>query len=195
MENPQLSPMEAGDCWLDRLSPSSPAKWELKDTLDASVPYCRQLATHLLRAGNKELSANFDAFAEQFDALRQKYFPRLNLGTDAKGAGVRRLDTSPPSIPPTIEEVGQSRLPRQAPESRKRGRPSTIPIDRKMAAVKCKAAGGTNKDIAALLYDTLYPSNQQKTNVPSILNHFARQLERPPGGPSKNKLESNNSKG
>jgi hypothetical protein len=58
----------------------------------------------------------------------------------------------------------------------KRGRPQTIPDERKAAAAKLKASGGSNKQAAVLIYDTKYPSPQQVKNVPSHLKAFKKKL-------------------
>lgn len=58
---------------------------------------------------------------------------------------------------------------------RKRGRPQTIPEARKVRALELKASGATNRQAAAELYDTLYPTNRQTRNVPSILRHYRRK--------------------
>jgi hypothetical protein len=72
----------------------------------------------------------------------------------------------------------ESESPNATPESgerRQRGRPLEIADDKKVAAAKLKAAGGTNKDAAALLYDTKYPTVQQKKNVSSILRYHKQK--------------------
>jgi len=75
----------------------------------------------------------------------------------------------PPEVskdPSDTESGAQKKL-----GEKKRGRPQTIPVERKIAAAKVKASGGTNKDAAAVLYQTNYPTDQQKKNVPAILRH------------------------
>ena len=57
----------------------------------------------------------------------------------------------------------------------KRGRPQTIPDERKTKAAEVKASGGTNKQAAAEIYNTKYPTDQQKKNVPAILRHHQRK--------------------
>lgn len=57
----------------------------------------------------------------------------------------------------------------------KRGRPQTIPDEKKAAAAQLKASGGTNAEIATLIYDTKYPTDQQKKNIPSILRHHEQK--------------------
>jgi hypothetical protein len=79
--------------------------------------------------------------------------------------------------------------PNEQPTKRKRGRPQEIADEKKVAAEKLKAAGGTNKDAAALLYDTKYPTNQQKKNVPSILRHHL-QKSKPSGTAGKSRKAS-----
>lgn len=76
----------------------------------------------------------------------------------------------------------------QAPTvKRKRGRPQEIPDERKLAAATLKSEGGTNKQIAALIYDTKHPSDQQRRNVPGILRHHRQKLERLNAGPATSK--------
>ena len=47
----------------------------------------------------------------------------------------------------------------------KRGRPQTIPDELKAAAAALKASGGSNREAAAKLYSTKYPTSQQVKNV------------------------------
>lgn len=80
---------------------------------------------------------------------------------------------------------------------KKRGRPQTIPDERKAAAAEAKASGKTNKEAAALLYGTKYPSDQQRKNVPGILKHF-NQRNNPPGSsvqPRKTSQKPNKNEG
>jgi hypothetical protein len=58
---------------------------------------------------------------------------------------------------------------------RKRGRPQTKSDAKKAEAAQLKAAGGTNRQAAALIYETQYPTTQQVKNVPSILRHFHKK--------------------
>ena len=62
--------------------------------------------------------------------------------------------------------------------TKKRGRPQYIPNERKIAAAKVKASGGSNKDAAAVIYQTHYPTDQQKKNVPAILRHHRETSKR-----------------
>jgi hypothetical protein len=62
-------------------------------------------------------------------------------------------------------------------KERKRGRPQKIPDERKAKAAELKAAGGTNKQAAAEIYNTKYPTDQQKKNVPAILRYHQRKSE------------------
>jgi hypothetical protein len=54
-------------------------------------------------------------------------------------------------------------------KGRKRGRPQKISDDRKAEAQARKDSGGTNRDAAAILYETKYPTPQQVKNVSSLL--------------------------
>jgi hypothetical protein len=58
---------------------------------------------------------------------------------------------------------------------RKRGRPQKISDEKKLAAAKLKTDGGTNKEIAAVIYGTKHPSDQQRKNVSAILRHYGKK--------------------
>ena len=58
---------------------------------------------------------------------------------------------------------------------KKRGRPQTIPDEKKEAALKKKNDGGTNRDAAKILYATTYPTDQQVKNVTSILENYKKR--------------------
>jgi hypothetical protein len=75
VENPELPAAEAADRWFDRLSITPRRVWEFEETLAASAEFCTDFAIHLLRAGKRELSADFDTFAARFKALLAEYFP------------------------------------------------------------------------------------------------------------------------
>jgi hypothetical protein len=70
------------------------------------------------------------------------------------------------------EQVSGSPTSTPPPGRRKRGRPQTKSDSKKTEAARLKASGGTNRQAAALIYDTQYPTTQQVKNVPSILRHF-----------------------
>ncbi len=59
---------------------------------------------------------------------------------------------------------------------KKRGRPP-IPDELKASAVKCRAAGGTLKDAAKLIYNTQYPSTQQVKSTSTILRQYCAKSE------------------
>jgi hypothetical protein len=61
------------------------------------------------------------------------------------------------------------------PAPKKRGRPQTITDEKKIAAARLKASGGTNAEVATVIYDTKYPTPQQKKNVSSILRHHQQK--------------------
>jgi hypothetical protein len=61
--------------------------------------------------------------------------------------------------------------------TKKRGRPQTIPDERKQAALAQKRGGGTNRDAAKALYDVQYPTPQQVRNVPSTLRNYEGKLK------------------
>jgi len=99
---------------------------------------------------------------------------KLNLPTKRS----RRRKTRPSQMRRKAEKVN-SPMPVPQPGHRKRGRPQTIPDEMKTAAAELKAAGGTNKEAAALLYNTQYPTDQQRRNVPGILRHYQQRTKRP----------------
>jgi hypothetical protein len=63
----------------------------------------------------------------------------------------------------------------------KRGRPQIITDEKKIAAAKLKANGGTNREVAKLLYGTRFPTPQQTKNVPSILRHHNQRSKKSSG--------------
>lgn len=73
--------------------------------------------------------------------------------------------------------VTRSPKPTPQPVDKKRGRPQTISNEKKAAAAELKANGGTNRQVAALIYNTTYPTDQQKKNVPAILKHYRKKAE------------------
>jgi hypothetical protein len=66
-----------------------------------------------------------------------------------------------------------------------RGRPETISHEKKTAAALLKASGGTNREAAAVIYGTRYPTAQQTKNVPAILKHHKRKESGLPVKPRK----------
>ncbi len=57
---------------------------------------------------------------------------------------------------------------------RKRGRPAEIDIARKEAALAARERGDSWKEVAKVLYDSKYPTEQQVKNAPNVLNHYKR---------------------
>jgi hypothetical protein len=45
-------------------------------------------------------------------------------------------------------------------------------------AAALKSSGGTNSDVAKVLYDKKFPTPQEVKNVPSHLRAFSKKLER-----------------
>lgn len=78
-----------------------------------------------------------------------------------------------------IESVDSSDTPRPQPGTRRRGRPQTLPDEKKAAALEAKNAGGSNRDAAAILYATKHPSPQQVKNVSTLLRIYAAKVNRP----------------
>jgi hypothetical protein len=93
---------------------------------------------------------------------------------------------SPTMIPGAAAEPQSKEVADNTPTlvKTKRGRPQTIPNERKEAAAKLKASGGTNKQVAAKIYDTKRPTEQQIKNVPTILRHYQAKSN-PPLNPRK----------
>jgi hypothetical protein len=101
----------------------------------------------------------------------------------------RRYDQSKAQIL-TIANIALAPLRAEGPEKgsdssapnavkKERGRPQLIPDERKIAAAALKAAGGTNRQAAALLYSAKYPTDQQTKNVPAILKHHLKKSGTP----------------
>jgi len=63
---------------------------------------------------------------------------------------------------------------------RKRGRPAEIDTATKEAALAVKARGGTGRDVAKVLYKTLYPNSQQVKNAANILKHYLKSASPAP---------------
>ena len=75
-----------------------------------------------------------------------------------------------------MESVDGTTKPTAQPNHKKRGRPQTLSNERKTEAAKLKASGGTNKQVAAVIYGTKYPTAQQVKNVTAILKyHLSKQ--------------------
>jgi hypothetical protein len=88
--------------------------------------------------------------------------------------------TSGPARASVTKAADGDETNRGAPEAvkGKRGRPQTIPDERKDLAAALKAAGGTNRKAAAIIYDTKYPTDQQVKNVTSTLRNHAKVIKR-----------------
>jgi hypothetical protein len=125
-------------------------------------------------------SAEFcDDLARTLELLELKAADQTGA-TEGSGAGlVHRATASTPVVDPKLAQV--------PPAKRKRGRRPTISDENKERAAKIKASGGTNKDAAAVLYGTRYPSLQQTKNVSSILRHHKKKSKTPvkPAAPSR----------
>jgi hypothetical protein len=84
---------------------------------------------------------------------------------------------------PRGSESAQTEVRPPEPEStasgRKRGRPQTIPDERKAKAVALKMSGSTNREVAAALYDKRHPSSQEVRNVHSILRAYSKKSNGP----------------
>ena len=102
---------------------------------------------------------------------------RVERARDAYTQAVR----SPQASDGTTQSVTIDSLP---PERKRRGRPQTISDEKKKAALELKESGGTNAGAAALLYDTKFPDNRQKRNVPSILKNYKKKQNQQRESPS-----------
>jgi hypothetical protein len=100
--------------------------------------------------------------------------PDESSGKDSGPAVNGSKRTEPTDIESTNADLAQPAIevPIKGP---KRGRPQEIPDRRKVEAAALKASGGTNKQAAAKLYDTRFPSPQQVKNVPAILKHHRQK--------------------
>jgi hypothetical protein len=78
---------------------------------------------------------------------------------------VERTPGGPESPPETVTE-------------KRRGRPQTIPDERKAAGRKSMLDGGSNLDAAKLIYNKQYPTPQEVKNVPSILRNYQQKLKK-----------------
>jgi hypothetical protein len=78
----------------------------------------------------------------------------------------------------TVQTIVVDPLPVLSPIIRKRGRPQTIPDERKQKAIAVKENGGSNKAAAVELYGVRRPSIQQVKNVPTILRHFRQGMKK-----------------
>jgi hypothetical protein len=82
-------------------------------------------------------------------------------------------------LTPSDKEQLVPNTPMPAVTKRPRGRPSKIPVERKIAALNCKEQGGSYRDAARILYGTQYPSEQQVKNVSNVLNYFVKTQSKP----------------
>jgi hypothetical protein len=80
-------------------------------------------------------------------------------------------------------------------KARRQGRPQTIPDERKQAAALVKESGGSNRDAAARIYATKYPTPQQVKNVPSILRAHKKKASKQAGDSSQLAPKARKSKG
>jgi hypothetical protein len=100
---------------------------------------------------------------------------------NADGAGGGATSNAPKESkaePGTV--VAHTPIAATAHVSRKRGRPAAIDNATKDAALAVKAGGGTGRDIAKVLYKTLYPNSQQVKNAPNILKHYLKSASPSP---------------
>jgi hypothetical protein len=75
-------------------------------------------------------------------------------------------------------------LKAKEPPTGKRGAPTKIPIARKRAALAVKDAGGSYKDAAKKLYDTLRPTPQQVKNASKHIATLRKDRHQPKGKPT-----------
>jgi hypothetical protein len=99
---------------------------------------------------------------------------RIQFGNSKSSSGREPPAKKAPTIQASGNTASVERLERSVPQEsieKKRGRPQTISDEKKTAALQLKESGGTNRQAAALLYGTKYPTSQQTKNVPAILRH------------------------
>jgi hypothetical protein len=114
--------------------------------------------------------------------FRAKVWPAIAVDTQYRAHQLElaelaeRVSPAPPpqSNRQATDDGGQV----QSPGPGRRGRPQTIPDEKKAAAAAKKASGGTNKEAAQLIYDTKYPTAQQVKNVAAILKNHQQKLKR-----------------
>ena len=155
----------AFDAWLNLLREESPhfhpfqrvenhdEGGYIENLVLASAEYCVVCATR--------------AFELEADAA-PRGSPKVDLAGGTKPGGTESTDAGAgPAEPEPTTTV------------RKRGRPQTIPDERKVRAAALKASGGTNSAVAAVLYGKRFPTPQEVKNVPSHLRAFSKKLKRP----------------
>ncbi len=95
----------------------------------------------------------------------------------------------------SIAQVQRGQLSNHTGDKKPRGRPQTLSDEKKTGAARLKASGGTNKDAAALIYGTNYPTAQQTKNVPAILRHHQQKQASASSQPRKGSPKPRKTKG
>lgn len=126
--------------------------------------------------------------ARRYDQSKAQILTIANIALArlrAEGDAHRERHDAPELLQPSSgakHEDSEDESDSSAPNAvkKKRGRPQLIPDERKIAAAELKAAGGTNREAAVLIYGKKYPSPQETKNVSTILKHYLKKSG-PPG--------------
>jgi hypothetical protein len=134
------------------------------------------------RASCERLAVTFEDDTEEVKDLAQ---PFHRVRDDLR----RLLPELPAASRSEPRAEAESCVPARVAEGKKRGRPQTIPDDRKAAALEIKLAGGSNKDAAKKLYNTTYPSSTQVKSTSTILREYQKKLGKSRKKPTKTRVE------
>ncbi len=125
-----------------------------------------------LAVGEPDLASAADRWLDLIGAGRK--LRTRNLGPLSANYCARRGNEAFAHEMAPMSDIAVPALQVEAAKA-KRGRPPTIPEERKTAAAKLKANGGTNREAAMEIYGSRYPDAQQVKNVPSILRNHQRK--------------------
>jgi hypothetical protein len=161
-ENPELPPAEAGDRWLERLSPEPRAIWEVEEVLITSAAFCEDFATHLLRSDKRELALEFDKFAARFKALRAEHFPSSlpfpDVHDATRGRGEETAGTKQP-VDASIRPDGVRDIPQSGVEE-----PGLRRLDARRIAKWMDDEGYTNDELATRLKISVRAVSSMRNN-------------------------------
>lgn len=115
-----------------------------------------------------------DARLTENGYIRQVFLESANLWDDLTALGFE-TEAETRSASSGEAELANGGLTGQSRDKKTRGRPQTLSDEKKTEAARLKASGGTNKEAAAVIYGTKYPTSQQTKNVPAILKHHQRK--------------------
>jgi hypothetical protein len=140
----------------------------LQDTPGTSEQRAQWLHQHFARLLDEDASTAFRLVAERLPS-RQRDYERVRYELTSVLADEICEEV--------LRECGGELAPTPS-ERKKRGRPQTIPDERKALALAVKQSGGSNRDAAMMLYSAQYPKPQQVKNVGTILKHYQEKLKR-----------------